>query len=60
MDLTFHTERNWKIERTEGERFVSYDFFHWMKLVNLMLGANIKHGLSYVDIKDTYLLSITI
>lgn len=59
MDLTFHIERDWKTERIEREKLVSYDFFHWMELVNLMLGANIKSCLSYVDVKDPYLLSIT-
>lgn len=60
MDLTFHIERDWKTERIEKEGLVSYGFFHWMELVNLMLGANIKkYCLSHVDVKDTYLLSIT-
>lgn len=55
----FHMERDWKIQRIEGERPGFYDFFHWTELVNLILGANIKHCLSYMAVRDIDLLAIT-
>ena len=60
MDFTFHIERDWKIGRIEGEILVFYDVFHWIELVNLMLGAHIKHCLSSVDVRKIYLLLIMI